>query len=430
MTEEYSDPAVRFSLTEFKKALLVGVYESKEGLAECQEHLSELCSLAKTYGLDSHIIEEVLLRKVSAATFIGKGKAEEIATKCKRESIDCVIFDDEITPNQQRNLEEAIGLPVLDRTELILEVFAGRAQTKEAELQIELAKTQYQLPRIKRMWTHLSRQRASGGHLKGEGEKQIEIDRRLLRKRIHVLKKELEKVRGYRKTQREARLSSSTPIFGIVGYTNAGKSTLLKSLTQADVLVEDKLFATLDTTTRKFTLPNHQKILLIDTVGFIRKLPHTLVEAFSSTLEESLYTDVLLHVVDVSHPTAIEHAEETLEVLKTIGADNKPVITLLNKIDEIENRALLNQFRVRFPHNVPISAATREGFDLLFEKMIEFIDTLRVTLSLRIPQKEYQTANFLMQNGRVINLDYESNDILLEIEIPKELEYKAKPFIM
>ena len=223
-------------------------------------------------------------------------------------------------PYQQRNLEQAFKKPVMDRTELIIEVFAQRAQTIEARLQIELAKIRYQLPRLKRLWTHLSRQVAGGGGFtKGAGEKQIELDRRMLRQRVTRLQKEIEEVRAVRATQRASRIRTGIPTFAIVGYTNAGKSTLLKSLTQAEVLVEDKLFATLDTTTRKFKLPSNQEILLIDTVGFIQKIPHTLIAAFKSTLEEAIHTDVLLHLIDASSPQALEQAKATNEVLKELG---------------------------------------------------------------------------------------------------------------
>ncbi|MCB1082722.1 MAG: 50S ribosome-binding GTPase, partial [Simkania sp.] len=213
-------------------------------------------------------------------------------------------------------------------------------------------------------------------------------------------------------------------------YTNVGKSTLLHALTQAEVLIEDKLFATLDTTTRKFTLPNHQEILLIDTVGFIRKIPHTLVAAFKSTLEEAMYTDILLHLVDINHPLAEEHAESTYEVLKELGAEGKPMITVLNKIDAIENKGIIGRFKLKYPRVVGISALKELGFDDLMRTMMDTIKDLRTVLKLRIPQKEYALVSRLLNEGRLIHQEYEENDILIEIEIPKHLLHKVEPYII
>ncbi len=320
---------------------------------------------------------------------------------------------------------------MLDRTELILDVFAQRAQTKEARLQIELAKIRYQMPRLKRLWTHLSRQvSAGGGFTKGEGEKQIELDKRMLRDRITRLQREMDTVRQHRKTQRRARTRAGVPTFGIVGYTNAGKSTLLNALTNAEVLVEDRLFATLDTTTRKFTLPNNQQILLIDTVGFIRKIPHTLVAAFKSTLEEAIHTDVLIHLIDASSPNAMEQAEATIEVLGQLGVSDQPIITALNKIDQCEDQKMLKRLRINYPHTVEISALQRRGFNDLVQQMIVQIENLRKVVKLRIPQNQYALVSELMSKGRVITTEYEENDVLMEVEIPAVLEQKITPFLL
>lgn len=422
----------RYELDEIKRVVLVGVYYSGQPHVECQEHLDELEELAHTYGFEVIHHVKCPVKKLNAATYIGVGKAEEIGEIVEQDKIDAVIFDEEISPNQQKNLEAIIKKPVLDRTELILEVFAQRAISREAVLQIELAKIKYQLPRLKRLWTHLSREKTGGGGtsaFRGAGEKQIEVDRRLLKQRVKALEKDIKNVRHQRNTQRSARVRSSVPTFAIVGYTNAGKSTLLNALTNAGVLEEDKLFATLDTTARQFDLPNHQKIILIDTVGFIRKLPHGLVAAFKSTLEEAVYTDILLHVVDVAHPAAMEHAEETLKVLKDLEADNRPVITLLNKCDLLEDERDLIRFRVKFPSCVAISAKNREGFDELYDVIQEKLSDLRKVVQLRIPQSEYALASQLMKEGSVISSDYEGNDILLEVEIPAKLEHKVRPFM-
>ena len=344
------------ALSNYTTALLIAIYRSKEEASASLEALDELERLCDTYGLKAAHKISCSIKKIESSTFLGKGKLEEIKEIANEETIDLLIFDDEITPQQQRNLEKFFARPVIDRTELILEVFAQRAQTKEARLQIELARCRYQLPRLKRLWTHLSRQSSAGGaYLKGEGEKQIEIDRRILRRQIERLKKEIEEVAEKRKVQRSLRQRTAIPTFSIVGYTNAGKSTLLNALTGAGVLVEDKLFATLDTTTRKFVLPNKQEILLIDTVGFIRKIPHTLVAAFKSTLEEALYADILLHLIDVSHPKAEEQAQETIKVLKELGATDQPILTVLNKIDQASRAAAL-KLRIKYPKTVGISA--------------------------------------------------------------------------
>ncbi|MBU6149758.1 MAG: GTPase HflX [Verrucomicrobia bacterium] len=422
-------------ITVLKKALLVGPYSGTSQKHACLESLEELKALAETYGIDNCGFEACPIKKVEAATYIGEGKVEEIHQRMDAEGYDCMIFDEEISPNQQRNIEAILKKPVIDRTGLIIEVFAQRAHTKEARLQVESAKIRYELPRLKRLWTHLSRQRTGGGggsggggYLKGEGEKQIEIDRRILDRRLVMVEHEIKEVRAHRALQRQQRLRTHVPAFAIVGYTNAGKSSLLNSLTDAGVLSEDKLFATLDTTTRRFQLPNHQNVLLIDTVGFIRKLPHKLVDAFRSTLEESVYTDILLHVVDASHPEALEHAAESIRVLEEIGAKDKPIITVINKADKIEDKKNLEELRYRYPDTVVISTVTRQGYDELFRLMIEKIQSLRKVMELRIPQSHYHVASELMQEGRVLETEYEGNDILLTIEIPQSLEYKALPY--
>jgi GTP-binding protein HflX len=419
-----------FHLKDLKKAFLVGVHPSGGNKGISDEQLEELQRLCDSFGIGVVGSISCPIKKLDAGTYIGKGKIEEILEKVNELGADILIFDDEISPHQQKNLEGLFQRPVIDRTELIIEVFAQRAQTREAKLQIELAKIRYQFPRLKRLWTHLSRQSSSGGaYVKGEGEKQIEIDRRLLRRKVEQLKKEIEEVVAHRQTQRVARKRSGIPTFAIVGYTNAGKSTLMNALTEADVLVEDKLFATLDTTTRKFVLPNHQEVLLIDTVGFIRKIPHTLVAAFKSTLEEAVFTDLLIHLIDVSHPLAEEHAEATYQVLKELGAADRPVITVLNKVDACENPSMLAKLRIKYPKTVCISALKKEGLDLLIQQMIEELSKLRKVVRLKVPQSEYALVSQLMREGKVLESDYEENDIFLTVEIPLQMEHKVKDFL-
>lgn len=417
-----------------KKALLVAAYQGNQQKAICEEHLSELALLVKTYGKETMHKEACPIRQFDASTFITKGKLEELVQMSKDLKVDVVIFDDEITPAQQRNLEAAFEIPVMDRTEIILGVFAQRAQTKEAKLQIELAKVKYEAPRLKRLWTHLSRQAGtsgsggSGGYTKGEGEKQIEIDRRILKRKIELLQRELEEVKAYRETQRQSRIRSTIPVFAIIGYTNAGKSTLLNALTDAGVFVEDKLFATLDTTTRKFTLKNNQDILLIDTVGFIRKLPHLLVAAFKSTLEEAIEADILLHLIDVSHPMAEEQAATTHEVLKELSAGKKTIITVLNKIDQCQHPSMIHRLRMTYPKNVQISALLHQGFDELQEVMIKELGKRRQVVELRIPQSEYGVVSEIMRLGQVIKQEYEENDILLKVDLPISLANKVRKY--
>jgi GTP-binding protein HflX len=279
----------------------------------------------------------------------------------------------------------------------------------------------------------LHRQRsggASGGAVKGEGEKQIELDRRIIRRQIDKLRDELDAVKKQRQTQHRLRERTRIPTFAIIGYTNVGKSTLLRALTDADILVEDKLFATLDPTTRKFVLPNKQAILLIDTVGFIRKIPHLLVASFKSTLEEAVDADILLHLVDVSSPHAEMQAEATYDVLKELGAAKHPIVTVLNKIDQVQNRLMIQRMRIKYPKIVEISALNKMGFDELLGQMIREISTLRKVVKLRVPQSHYALVAEVMKEGKVITCEYEENDILLEIEIPHHLERKVSHFIV
>lgn len=419
------------------RALLVGAYGNRVTREIGQEQLDELNALVRTYGAEVVEMQVCLLRKFDASTFIGSGKLEELRGLAVTLSVDLVIFDDEISPAQQRNLEKAFGVRVMDRTEVILEVFAQRAHTKEARLQIELARTKYEAPRLKRLWTHLSRQAGTGSggagggaYLKGEGEKQIEIDRRLLKRRIEDLQKELKEVQEYRETQRSGRLRSGVPIFAIIGYTNAGKSTLLNALTDAGVFVEDKLFATLDTTTRRLLLRNGQEILLIDTVGWIRKLPHLLVAAFRSTLEESLQADILIHLVDASHPMALEQAKTTHEVLKELKAVDRPILTVLNKMDRVEDMELAERLRLTYPKTVQISALTRQGFDKLEDLMIDELAHQRKRLTLVVPQSEYGVVAEVMRQGHVIRQDYEDNDVRLLVELPVSVVGKLSLYIL
>lgn len=423
-------------MTETPRALLISVYKDTRLKGNCEKHLEELALLTETFGAEVVHKVPVFLRKMDAATILSKGKLEVVIQLAEEGKVNLVIMDDEIAPSQQRNLEAAFKIPVIDRTELILNVFAARAQTKEAQIQIELAKVRYEAPRLKRLWTHLSRQKGSagggsgggGGYLKGEGEKQIEIDRRLLKKKIDQLEEQINEVKLNRQLQRNARERSSIASFAIVGYTNAGKSTLMNRLTKADVFVEDKLFATLDTTTRKLMLPTKQEVLLIDTVGFIRKLPHLLVAAFKSTLEEALYADILINLIDISDPAVFDHVETTLEVLKELGAESKAMIYALNKVDLLEDRSVITKFKIKYAHVVEISAKNGDGIENLIEAMTLELQKQRTKVLLKIDQSEYGVVSEVMKVGTVFKKDYEENNVIISVELPKLLAAKLKRY--
>src|SRR6188474_872787 len=308
-----------------ERALLVGAYTEPNGRDEATSLLAELEELVDTLGIP--VVDRLLVhhREQHARLLIGTGKAEEIVARAKEQKLDVIVFDNELTPSQQRNWEALSGVAVIDRQEVILDIFARRAQTREARLQIELAQLEYSLPRLTRAWGHLVRQ-GGGIGARGEGETQLEQDKRRIRNAIDRCKRELEQVRASRATQRKDRKRTPVPNCAIVGYTNSGKSSLLRRLTGAKVLVEDKLFATLDTTTRKVALPNKQPLLLTDTVGFVRKLPHRLVEAFNATLEEAVVADFLIHVLDASQPAVLEFYQTTKRVLAELGSHDKPTL--------------------------------------------------------------------------------------------------------
>jgi len=413
------------------RALLIGTHENAVEKTRSHELIQELKALVSTLDIVSEKQLMCNLRKIDRAFYIGTGKLKEAQEIVEQLKLDIVIFDCEISPAQQRNIEQVLKVPVIDRTEVILEVFNARAQTKEARLQVKLASMRYELPRLKRKWTHLSRQSGGGkGYVKGMGEKQIEIDRRLVRAEIASLQKQIEKVEKNRALQRKKRERSLVPTFAIVGYTNAGKSTLLNHLCGSSVLAEDKLFATLDTTTRELTLPNKQKALLVDTGGFIRNIPTTLVAAFKSTLEEALYTDVLIHVIDSSAEDVLEKIQAVHAVLKELGRKDQTMIYAFNKVDEPKAKKIVGGLRLQYAPGALISAKKGEGFEDLFSLMQDSVKKLRERMQLKIPQKAYGLVAELMSFGHLIDKKYEDNDILLEVDVPLHLVNKCAPYLV
>jgi len=400
-----------------ERALLVGAYTREEDRAESGSLLEELAELVNTLGIPIVGRELVHHRENHARFLMGSGKAEEVAERAKALQADVIVFDNELTPSQQRNWERLAGMLVIDRQEVILDIFAQRAHTREARLQVDLARMEYSLPRLVRAWTHLGKQ-GGGIGAKGEGESQLEQDKRKIRGQIDRLKRDLAAVKRQRATQRKDRKRAPVPNAAIVGYTNAGKSSLLRALTGAQVLVEDKLFATLDTTTRKISLPNHQPLLLTDTVGFVRKLPHGLVEAFNATLEEAVLSDFLVHVLDASQPEVLEFYETTRGVLAELGADARRTLVVFNKIDRIADPDILSALRAKFPEAVCISVKTGEGLEALVERIAEFVADDLVTLELRIPQSRSDLIARLHRDADIRHSEYEGNEVLLRVRVP------------
>ncbi len=419
---------------------------AKKPLWSIEDALEELARLAETAGIEVVGAVTQKLARPEPGSYVGKGKLLEIKELKDDLGYDLVIADEELTPGQQRGLEEALGVKVLDRTALILDIFAQRAQTREGRLQVEVALLEYRLPRMTRMWTHLSRQTGGSGSgggggaagtgggvgLRGPGETQIETDRRRARDRIAMLKGDLRKVHDQRELYRERRRGHEVPIVAIVGYTNAGKSTLLNALTDADKLAEDKLFATLDPTTRRVRLPSGRDILVTDTVGFINNLPTTLVAAFRATLEEINEADIVLHILDITHPNAAEQSQATLQVLEELGAHDKPMITALNKIDLFDGGVIPDELarELELPEDyVPISAETGSGFDALLGRIEQVLDRELVPVSVNVPYAKNALVDLFRREGRVEGLDYNEYGTAISGQLPPRLLARFRPYI-
>ena len=413
-----------------ENAFLVGIADQNEVPAAAREYLDELRELAATLGIPvcGEMIAQV--RQVHPKYYVGSGKLEEIRAQAEAGDAAMLIFDCELGPSQQRNLEKAAGMRVFDRQEVILDIFAERAQTREAVLQVELARNRYYLPRLTGAWSHLSRQHGGVVGARGAGEKQIEYDRRMVKKRISMLEKDLAEVRAHRATQRKERLRGNLVNCAIIGYTNAGKSTLLNALTDAGVMAEDKLFATLDPTTRKLTLPDKAELLLTDTVGFIRKLPHALVEAFKSTLEEAVLADFLLLVLDASSPHVFSHWETTLAVLNELGVADKPMLAVFNKCDLQTDPVAMAKIRSLAPDGIFVSGLYRTGFDALFQALSLRARRNTGVFELAIPPVRQDLMALAHAKGKIYESEWaQDGTFLAAVELPLALEHKFAEYI-
>ncbi len=413
-----------------ERVFLVGVELKSQPTWQLQDSMEELAQLSTTAGAEVIGQGSQKLDSPHAGTFIGRGKAGEFGALCKEQDIDTIIFDDELSPAQSRNLEKICECKVLDRTQLILDIFAQRARTREGKLQIELAQLQHLLPRLTRYWTHLSKQKGGIGMRGGEGESQLEVDRRKVGERIDRIKRDLILVEKQRATQRAGRQRNQWPIASLVGYTNAGKSTLLNQLTGADVFAEDKLFATLDPTTRRLQLPTNQNVLLSDTVGFIRKLPHGLVESFKATLEEVVQSDLLVHVVDLSHPKAEDQIAAVDDVLKELGVSEKPTLMVFNKLDRFDGDELVVKYRDRFPNAVAVSAKTGLGIPELLAELGAQLRPLREFVELHVPHDKSAVIARLHEVAQIVERNYEGEMATFKARIPPHFRSEFEPFIL
>jgi GTPase len=379
----------------------------------------EIRGLAETAG--AQVAAELTQRRhgVHLGTYIGSGKVQELADLVDLHDADVVMFDNDLSPAQARNLEKAVGVKVLDRSEVILDIFANRARTPEARLQVELAQLEYALPRLKNMWTHLSRQKGGGIGLRGPGETQLESDRRLANLRIRDLKHKLAEVQARKEREVKSRQGEFT--VSIVGYTNAGKSRLMNALTKADVYVENKLFSTLDTRTRQWAIPGFGKVLLSDTVGFIRDLPHHLVASFKATLEEARQSRLMLHVVDASNPQAEMHIEAVNKVLKELGCDGRPTLLVLNKTDRVKDLAELIVLQAKHPKAISTSGLTGAGLDTLTESVVEMLSADFAAIEVTTDAGNGKLLAYLNAHAEITRQEFRGSDAVVRCFLPRYL---------
>ncbi len=405
-----------------------------------EDSLVELGQLARTAGLEVAGQTWQRVDRYQPATLVGSGKVEELLELQRDLDCDVIVFDDELSPRQLRNLEEAFGdeVKVLDRTSLILDIFAQHARTREGQLQVELAQYEYRLPRLTRAWTHLARQAggaaarggAGGVGLRGPGETQLEVDRREIGRRIARIRDDLEQVRRHRALHRNQRKRMAVPVVAIVGYTNAGKSTLLNAISGANVLTEDKLFATLDPTTRRVTLPSGREVLFSDTVGFIQKLPAELVAAFRATLEEINEADLILHVIDITHPNACQQSETVMETLAELGVVDRPMAVALNKIDRLPASAPSSDGQGSFREGVPISAAFGIGLESLMHRIEEVLTAELVYLTVQVPYDRGDLAALFYDQGTVVRTSHDGSGTEIEGYLPRQWLERFRPHLI
>jgi GTP-binding protein HflX len=407
-----------------ERAFLLSAHLKGESPELAADLLQELRELVSTLGIGIVGEAVVEVREWHAKLLLGSGKAEELREWMREVEADCVVFDNMLSPAQQRNWEAFSKCTTIDRQEVILDIFGSRAQTREAKLQVELARMEYNLPRLKKAWSHLGRQSGGGGGgaaQRGEGEQQIELDRRMVRDRITALKRDLKDVRANRANQRKERNRVPLPHAAIVGYTNAGKSSLLRALSGSKVYVANKLFATLDTTTRRIDLPNGRPLLVTDTVGFVRNLPHGLVDAFKATLEEAVLADFLIHVLDVTAIQVEDFYQTTLKVLEELGADQKQMITVFNKIDLLQDPARKVALLRHHPDAVFLSTHSREGLETLFERLSDQLADQVTHLRLILPHERGDIVALLHEQAKINECVYEEDAVYVEATVPIRL---------
>jgi GTP-binding protein HflX len=426
---DYRGPAQMIEVQEdVPAAFLAIVLRKEETDHQAEQRGQELLSLVTTMGLKSVGYMFIPIRSANSATLIGSGKVTELFEEASNTGAGIIIFDCDLNPRVQRNLEQATGLCVIDRQEVILQIFANRAQTKEAKLQIELARLEYSLPRLTRAWTNLSRQHGGVKGTKGEGETQLELDRRIVQAKISQIKKELQKVKTQRNSQRKQRMEHQVPNVAIVGYTNSGKSSLLRRLTGADVLVEFKLFATLDTTSKQVNLPDGNRIILTDTVGFVSDLPHQLVESFKSTLEEATYADALLIVCDASHPDMLGCYETTRQVLEELGCKDKPTVTLINKMDAVEDTFSISRLKSMVPDALEVSVKQDKDMTKVLDALEDVCYGNLPLVTYVIPAEKQDLIAYLHRTAKIEDIEYADSTVTLSCRIKPCHEGPVKQF--